>query len=41
MVPYVVSEFAARVKAVMVWVRERCGGGECIYGWYTWFRCFG
>ena len=17
-----------------------CGCGECIYGWYTWFRCF-
>ena len=18
----------------------RCGCGECVYGWYTWFRCF-
>ena len=21
-----------------VWVR--CGCGECVYEWYTWFRCF-
>ena len=18
----------------------RCGCGECVYEWYTWFRCF-
>ena len=28
----------ARVTAMMVW--GRCGCGECVYGWYTWFRCF-
>ena len=21
-------------------VRGMCGNGECIYEWYTWFRCF-
>ena len=21
-------------------VRLRCGCGECVYEWYTWFRCF-
>ena len=20
-------------------VRGRCGCGECVYEWYTWFRC--
>ena len=20
-------------------VRGRCGSGECVYGWYAWFRC--
>ena len=24
-----------------VGVREKCGCGECVYGLYTWFRCFG
>ena len=30
----------ARVTAVLVRVRVRCGCGECVYEWYTWFRCF-
>ena len=30
----------ARVTAMLVWDQGRCGFGECIYGWYTWFRCF-
>ena len=21
-------------------VRGRCGCGECVYAWYTWFSCF-
>ena len=25
----------ARVTAMLVWGRERCGCGECAYGWYT------
>ena len=20
-------------------MRGRCGCGDCVYGWYTWFRC--
>ena len=28
---------AVRVTAVLVWVRVRCGCGECVYEWY---RCF-
>ena len=31
----------ARVTAVLVvGVRVRCGCGECVYEWYTCFRCF-
>ena len=30
----------AMVTEMMVYVRGRCGCGECVYGWYTWFRCF-
>ena len=30
----------ARVTEMLVWVRGRCGCGECVYRWYTWFRCF-
>ena len=29
-----------RVTTILVWVRRRCSGGECVYGWYTCFRCF-
>ena len=30
------------VTAVLVWGlgEVRCGCGECVYEWYTWFRCF-
>ena len=31
---------AVRVTAMLVWVRGRCDCGECVYEWYTWFRCF-
>ena len=29
----------ARVMTMLVWVRGRCGCGECVYRWYTcvWF----
>ena len=38
---YVLRECeGARVTAMLVWARGRCGCGECVYGWYTWFRCF-
>ena len=30
----------ARVTEMLVCVRGRCGCGECVYGWYTWTRCF-
>ena len=30
----------ARVMAMLMWGQERCGCGECVYGWYMWFRCF-
>ena len=30
-----------RVTAMLVRGPGRCGSGECVYGWYTWFRCFG
>ena len=30
----------ARVTAMLVWGTGRCSCGECVYGWYTWFRCF-
>ena len=29
----------ARVTAMLVYGPGRCGCGECVYGWYTWFRC--
>ena len=25
---------------MLVWGPGKCGCGECVYGWYTWFRCF-
>ena len=31
---------SARVTAKLMWVRVRCGCGECMYEWYTWFRVF-
>ena len=30
-----VLHVCVRVTAVLVW-----GPGECVYEWYTWFRCF-
>ena len=30
----------ARVTAVLVWDRGMCGCGQCVYRWYTCFRCF-
>ena len=30
----------ARVTAMLVWGPGRYGCGECVYEWYTWFRCF-
>ena len=30
----------ARLTAVLVWGPVRCGCGECVYEWNTWFRCF-
>ena len=31
----------ARVMAMLVWgPAGRCGCGECVYEWYTWFMCF-
>ena len=33
--------YCAWVTAVLVWGYGRCGCGECVYGWYTWFRCVG
>ena len=44
---FVVCVFAARLLGcegeMQRWcgVRGRCGWGECVYGWYTWFMCFG
>ena len=29
----------AWVTAMRVWGPEWCGFGECVYGWYRWFRC--
>ena len=31
---------ACTVTAVLLWGPVRCGCGECVYEWYTWFRCF-
>ena len=50
-VPYVVrAVVAVTVMHVLLCVRVRrqcwcgarvgCGYGECVYEWYTWFRCF-
>ena len=36
-----VYEFHKVECAVTSPVRTECGCGECVYGWYTWFRCFG
>ena len=27
------------VTGMLVWGPGRCGCGECVYWWYTWFRC--
>ena len=32
--------WGARVTAMLVWGPGMYGSGECVYGWYTWFRCF-
>ena len=37
---FVLHVCAARVTAMLVWGPGRCGYGECVYGWYTWFWCF-
>ena len=31
--------YGVRVTAMLVW-GPGCGCGGCVYGWYTWFRCF-
>ena len=50
MVPFVVSAVIACVFVCVLRECERdsnadvgpgkCGYGECLYVWYTWFRCF-
>ena len=47
-VPYIVGAVVAvTVMHALLFVlhvcgvRGRCGCGECVYGWYMWFRCFG
>ena len=34
----VVNVYLDHLKWCGAWVR--CGCSECVYEWYTWFRCF-